>query len=87
MFRRKLFLSAISALVLALILLVDVSGRSAAPADDAMTARLEAVAGAGMYGTHTFDYLTQLSDGTDKCSRGPLSTLVSVAGGSPFDFS
>ncbi len=62
MFRRKMFLSALSALILALILLVDVSAHSAVPADDPMTARLAAVAGAGMYGTHTFDYLTALSD-------------------------
>jgi carboxypeptidase Q len=66
MIRRNLFLAATFAVVLALILFVNVPARSAsaanAPADDAMTSRLEAVAGAGMIGGHTFNYLTQLSD-------------------------
>jgi carboxypeptidase Q len=35
---------------------------AAPPADDALSTRLQAVAGAGMLGSHTFDYLSQLSD-------------------------
>jgi len=68
MIRRNLFLAAIFAAVLTLILFANVPARSAsataraASADDAMTARLSAVAGAGMYGTHTFQYLSELSD-------------------------
>ena len=70
MIRRNLFLAATVAVVLTLILLANAPARSAisdgalvaAPADDTMTSRLTAIAGAGMYGTHTFDYLTQLSD-------------------------
>jgi len=69
--RRNLFLSAAFGVALALILVANTPAHSAssaalsataAPADDTMTARLTAVAGAGMYGTHTFDYLTELSD-------------------------
>ncbi len=63
MIRRNLFLVATFAAVLTLILFANAPARSAlAPADDAMTSRLTAVAGAGMYGTHTFEYLTELSD-------------------------
>jgi hypothetical protein len=68
MIRRNLFLAATVAVVLTFILLVNVPARSAnsfaayAPADDALTARLEAVAGAGMIGGHAFNYLTELSD-------------------------
>ena len=62
MLRRNLYLAGTFAFVLALSLIVNLPAHSAAPADDPMTARLAAVAGAGMYGTHTFDYLTALSD-------------------------
>jgi carboxypeptidase Q len=59
---RNLFLAATVAVVLTLVMFANVPAHSAAPADDAMTLRLTAVAGAGMYGTHTFEYLTELSD-------------------------
>jgi len=69
MIRRNIFLTAAFAAALTLILAASAPAHSAlganafsAPADDPMTARLAAVAGAGMYGTHTFEYLTQLSD-------------------------
>lgn len=69
MIRRNLFLAATFGLTLTLILVASAPAHSAlatnalaALADDPMTARLAAVAGAGMYGTHTFDYLTALSD-------------------------
>ncbi len=62
MIRRNLFLAAAVAVVLSVVLFANAPAHSAAPADDTMTSRLTAIAGAGMYGTHTFDYLTQLSD-------------------------
>ncbi len=64
MLRRNLVLSGMSLVVLVLIMFANapVHSAAAAAADDAMTARLTAVAGAGMYGTHTFRYLTVLSD-------------------------
>lgn len=69
MIQRNLFLATALGAALALILVASAPARSAltadvppAPAEDAMSARLEVIAGAGMYGTHTFEYLTQLSD-------------------------
>jgi carboxypeptidase Q len=69
MIRRNLILAATFGVALTLILVASAPAHSAltangpaAPADDPMTARLTAVAGTGMYGTHTFDYLTALSD-------------------------
>jgi len=69
MIRRNLFLATAFGVALTLILGASAPARSALTvtarsgrADDAMSARLEVIAGAGMYGTHTFEYLTQLSD-------------------------
>ncbi|MGH9594641.1 MAG: M28 family peptidase, partial [Bryobacteraceae bacterium] len=65
MIRRSSTLFAASALLLALAILISNAPAFSAPAlppDDAMTMRLEAVAGAGMIGSHAFAYLTQLSD-------------------------
>jgi hypothetical protein len=69
MIRRNLFLAATFGIALTLILVASAPAHSAltanapsAPVDDPMTARLAAVAGAGMYGTHTLEYLTELSD-------------------------
>jgi carboxypeptidase Q len=70
MIRRGLILSATSALILTLgFFLTAAAARpalpalpSGAPADDPLSARLQAVAGAGMLGSHAFDYLAQLSD-------------------------
>ncbi len=63
MIRRRIFLSATSALILARGFLMTVATPvKGAAADNALDARLRAIAGAGMVGSHTFDYLTQLSD-------------------------
>src|ERR1700733_613253 len=84
MIRRNLFLAATVAVVLTLVLFVNVPARSAAtaaPADDAMTARLEVVAGAGMIGGHTFNYLTELSDEVGPRVTGSPEAARAVQGG------
>ncbi len=58
-----LFLSAALLFAGSVALRVHAAPKLESPAtDDAEQSRLEAIAGAGMVGTHTFDYLTNLSD-------------------------
>jgi len=68
MIRRGLILSTTSTLIFALGFFLTAPAHPAPPApaapaaDDPLAARLQAVAGAGMLGSHAFDYLAQLSD-------------------------